>query len=351
MNTLLALLAVLFHIADPASDAIGDGTLTPPTAPLYASSAVFDIRELTLHATDDGELTVVLEMATLERDGDYENGFRSLIADVYLDTAPGGENMLNTPGEWLLEPDETWNYLVRITPDGTYGLAPDMELVDADELVTTVHESQIIVALPSTLLAAEEYEPYAYALTGLYDPFAANLWREVESAPSPWAFSSDAALPTPVLDITAADFDIQAKAFENRVLPKEHVTVSRSLIWIAVMFAGLLIAIVGWLLRLQKRPAAAVTDAASDADVNEDQPTEADVAPAPPARKLELLAPVRPKDSESEDVSENAVEAGTPEDTPADKAPESEPAEPAEPTELADEEDEEIVIPFVERRG
>lgn len=329
MNTVLALLAVLFQIADPASDAIGDGTLNPPTAALYASNAVFDIRELTLHSTDDGQLTVVLEMATLERDEDYENGFRSLIADVYIDSEPGGENALSVPGEWLLEPAETWNYLVRITPDGTYGLNPSDDLTDAQSLTTEVHETQIVITLPSGVRVAEEYEPYAYALTGLYDPFAAELWRAVSPAPSAWSFSSPAALPTPVLDITAPDIDVQESAFENRVMPKEHVTISRELIWVVVMFAGLLIAIVGWVLRLQKRPA--VPGAAADEPVAPDEAASEAAAVPVRARKWELLAPVKPTEAEAVAAQEEASDAAT--------APK--PDDPA---------DDEIVIPFVERR-
>lgn len=325
MNTLLALLTVLFQIADPASDAIGDGTLQPPTAAIYASNAVFDVRNLSLRSTADGELTVVLEMAALERDEAYENGFQSLIADVYIDTEPDGENALLTPGEWLLEPAETWNYLVRITPDGTYGLTPGDELTDAVSLTTELHETQIVITLPRSLRIAEEYEPYAYALTGLYDPFAADLWRAVSATPSPWSFSSDAALPTPVLDITAPDIDVQESAFQNRVMPKEHVTVSRSLVWVVVMFAGLLIAIAGWVLRLQKRPAvtAVTADPVAEPTVAPDS-AGADASVAKPARKLELLAPVKPVEQL---ISESAKR------------------------EVDDVDDEEIVIPFVERRG
>lgn len=351
MNTLLALLTVLFTITDPPSDAIGDGTLTPPTAALYASSAVFDIHELTLQGTNDGELLVSLTLAELEKDADYANGFRSLVADIYLDVAPGGENALVTPGEWLLEPDEGWQYLVRITPDGTYGFTPGTEPHNAELLPTEIDGTTVLVHLPTSLRVAEEYEPYAYALTGLYDPFAADAWRAVSNVPSPWSFSSDALVPNPVLDITAPDFEQQEAAMEHRVLPKQHVTISHSLAWVAVMIIGLLVAVVGWILRFQKRAAPAEISASAEEREPADEATDEIATEA--AAEAETIAD--DADEPTGDVEEPADDV----DEPAEDAAEETAEDPAE--ELAeeapevaqeapqDDDDDEIIIPFVER--
>ena len=391
MNTLLALLTVLFSITDPPSDAIGDGSLTPPTGALYASSAVFDIHELTLQSTDDGELVVVLTMAELDKDADYINGFRSLVADVYIDIAPDGENALYTPGEWLLEPGEGWEYLVRLTPDGTYGFEPGVTSDGAELLATEVDGSTLFVYLPTALRVAEDYEPYAYALTGLYDPFSADSWRAVASVASPWSFSSDAEVPNPVLDLTAPDFEQQEAAMQNRVLPKQHVTISHSLWWVVVMLAGLVIAVVGWVLRFQKRPAPAPEPEQADVAAEEEPQPDAEAAPA------EELSPDAETDDESstdtdtehepsaepevdsedeqepetepeavassEDESSESAEDMPEPDEPSEKEPEADPeealdhdadSEPEPDTtksarERADPDDDEIIIPFVER--
>lgn len=345
MNTLLALLTVLFTITDPPSDAIGDGTLTPPTAALYASSAVFDIHDLTLQGTDDGELLVSLTLAELEKDADYANGFRSLVADIYLDVAPGGENALYTPGEWLLEPGEGWQYLVRITPDGTYGFTPGTESQNAELLPTEIDGTTVLVHLPISLRVGEEYEPYAYALTGLYDPFAADAWRAVSSVASPWSFSSDAAVPNPVLDITAPNFEQQEAAMEHRVLPKQHVTISHSLGWVAVMIMGLLVAVVGWILRFQKRAAPAEVSASAEEREQAEEATDEIAAEEMAAEVPAEEAADEPTDEPLEDTAEETGEEA-PEDATEELAEE---ATEAATKEAPQDNDDEIIIPFVER--
>jgi hypothetical protein len=47
---LLALAAL--HLQDPIGDAVGDGSLAPPTAPVYADLADFDLERVTLEEGD-----------------------------------------------------------------------------------------------------------------------------------------------------------------------------------------------------------------------------------------------------------------------------------------------------------
>lgn len=359
MNTLLALLTVLFSITDPPSDAIGDGTLTPPSAVLYASNAVFDIHELALQSTSDGELIIALTLAELDTDSGFANGFTSVVADVYIDIAPGGENALATPGEWLLEPNEGWQYLARITPDGTYGMAPGTAQQDADLLQTELSGSTLVVYLPTDLRVADEYEPYAYALTGLYDPFSPDSWRAVSPIASPWSFSSEAEVPNPVLDITAPNFEQQEAAMEHRIMPKQHVTVSRSLVWVVVMFAGLVVAIAGWVLRLQKRSepqsepepepksepeSEPSSEVAAEPELTaEPETAEPDAEVTPEPEQAAETAPEVPTDSalETDEESTETAEVSDQLDTPE--------AASEEAGEVASEDDDEIIIPFVER--
>lgn len=153
LPTILALLAL--SVTDPSGDAFGDGTLSPPTAPIYADTAVFDIRAVELAAVDGGtRLSVSLgslglvggdgvpDGGSAEPDGTEEQpvadpadpavaddqaelvgevpltGFLPTVIDVYLVGAgPGFSETL--PGPDLDFPTGTaWQYAVRITSDG-----------------------------------------------------------------------------------------------------------------------------------------------------------------------------------------------------------------------------------------
>lgn len=157
LPTILALLAL--SVTDPSGDAFGDGTLSPPTAPIYADTAVFDIRAVDLAAVDGGtRLSVSLgslglvggdgvpesgpDGGSAEPDGTEEQpvadptdpavaddqpelvgevpltGFLPTVIDVYLVGAgPGFSETL--PGPDLDFPTGTaWQYAVRITSDG-----------------------------------------------------------------------------------------------------------------------------------------------------------------------------------------------------------------------------------------
>ncbi|MBX3139797.1 MAG: hypothetical protein KF875_03525 [Trueperaceae bacterium] len=157
LPAILALVAL--SVADPSGDAFGDGTLTPPTAPVYADTAVFDIRAVDLTAVSGGtRLSVALGSlgsagggagagaarsedapAPVDEEGDPAppdggqqdelvaevplTGFLPAVVDVYLVGAgPGFTATL--PGPDLDFPTGTaWQYAVRISSDGAYLVA------------------------------------------------------------------------------------------------------------------------------------------------------------------------------------------------------------------------------------
>lgn len=156
LPVILALVALT--VPDPSGDAFGDGTLTPPTAPVYADTAVFDIRAVELTAAAGGtRLSVSLgslgsaggdapafdgaaggetgpspgaeEGDPTPPDGDQQgdlvvevplSGFLPTVVDVYLVAAgPGFTETLTGPD--LDFPNGTaWQYAVRISSDGAY---------------------------------------------------------------------------------------------------------------------------------------------------------------------------------------------------------------------------------------
>ena len=61
MTLPIALALVALSLADPSGDAFGDGTLTPPTAPIYANAAALDIQSVDLETVPSGtRLSVTL---------------------------------------------------------------------------------------------------------------------------------------------------------------------------------------------------------------------------------------------------------------------------------------------------
>ena len=122
MIHLIVLAAALLHLQDPAGDAVGDGTLAPPTAPVYANASDFDLQSVTV--TDDAKLTVRVTLGSLSDPGHLPNGFSNAVVEVYLDTGTGGAHAL-LPGSGLTMPTKRgWNVALRATGDQVYAVTP-----------------------------------------------------------------------------------------------------------------------------------------------------------------------------------------------------------------------------------
>src|SRR5690606_31530245 len=63
LATVLALLSLT--LTDPTGDAIGDGTLNPPTSPIYANSALFDLQAVELEVSEGGVAVLKVTMGAL----------------------------------------------------------------------------------------------------------------------------------------------------------------------------------------------------------------------------------------------------------------------------------------------
>lgn len=164
---LAALLALLsLTITDATGDAIGDGTLDPPTAPVYANLAVFDLQAVDLQVAEDGSAVLSVTMGALgpaatvaasEATGSGEeagsdaagseppadvaelspeeaaaalaaeadqfdiSGLLAVI-DVYLDTGvDGAEQTLRGPN-MVFPIGSSWRNAVRISAEGAWGV-------------------------------------------------------------------------------------------------------------------------------------------------------------------------------------------------------------------------------------
>lgn len=246
----LTLLADPSGVLAQTTDAYGDGTLRPPTAPRYADPALYDLVDVRLLAGDPIRVTVTL--GAVDGAQGLPLGITQPIVEVYLDTGPGGAEML-LPGSGLSMPlGDGWQLALRVTGDGAYGwLADDGGAIDPASpfpLDAYLDGRELTLLTP---FPRPEEAPRIYAISGVYDPFGPDGWRALTRTESAWAFSSPTQV-APVVDVFPADPATRAAALLRGELPR--IGRPRSLIvgswpWFALMALGLLVAVAGVVLR------------------------------------------------------------------------------------------------------
>lgn len=386
MTLPVVLALVALSLADPSGDAFGDGGLTPPTAPVYAETAVFDLQSVDLEATEGGtRLTVTLgslgpaagTAGADEEPGDPAQaapgldatetepeapltGFLPSIVDVYLGEAEDGPDRTLAGPDLLFPQGAGWRYAVRLTGDGAFfvdhegGGAPTVPPPD-EEAEPTPDDGGVdaLVRHPlevfSTGTSLVVYLPFelpedvaVQALVGVYDPFSSTGWRPLAPARSPWAFSGPGTQASPVVDLLARDAAAQRDALQSGVLPRRSAPAAMWTVpWLWLVVGGLLIAATGLVLRARvPRPASAAASesAASAAATGAGEPPEAGVD-----GDTEPLAPAdpggRPGDASGGEHGDDL--AGDP-----DAAPDGDLAEDLDEDDLNDEDlDDELIDP------
>lgn len=249
MIHLLVLAVAALHLQDPAGDAVGDGTLAPPTAPVYANTSDFDLQSVTL--TSDPTLTVRVQLGSLSDAAKLPNGFSNPVIEVYLDTAPGGAQQLLPGSSMAMPPKHGWEIALRATGDEAYAVEAQTQGSPASwpRLPVTVDVQGNAVTLSTSLPRPKRAD--VYALTGVYDPFTNDAWRPLTSGVSPWAFSS-ASQQVPVVDVLASSQSAQRREIDSGVL-SPYRSPLHGLGWLVLMVVGLITAAAGLVLRRRVR--------------------------------------------------------------------------------------------------
>lgn len=260
MIHLLVLAAALLHLQDPAGDAVGDGTLVPPTAPLYANTADFDLQGVTV--SDAKDLTVRVTMGALSNPGGLRNGFSAPVIEVYIDTGSGGASELLPGSGMTMPPKHGWNIALRVTGDEAYAVEAEPEGSPGTwpRLPVTVEVQGTALILRTALPRPDRAE--VYAVVGVYDPFRQDAWRPLTATASPWSFSS----PTqhvPVVDLLAATQGAQRRELDSGVLLPYRAT-TRGVGWLILIVLGLMTAAAGVVLRRRARASGRPPAAADD---------------------------------------------------------------------------------------
>ncbi|NBC96420.1 MAG: hypothetical protein GVY27_08715, partial [Deinococcus-Thermus bacterium] len=241
----LALAALLF--SDPSGDAHGAGDLVPPSAPVYASRAPFDLVEVRIE--DAAELRIEVRLAGIPDPGELPNGLTLPVLDLYLDTADGGrEELLPGPG-MRMPAGRGWELALRVHGDDAYLVRAETADGPVQPVDVRVRGDRLSL---STGVPRPETVRSVQAVTGVYDPFARDGWRPLAASPSPWAFASERPAP-PVIDLLAEDDAAQREALRSFVLPDRRARFG-ALPWLALMATGLAVALAGLLLRRRVPP-------------------------------------------------------------------------------------------------
>lgn len=274
----LAILALL-TLQDPANDALGDGSLSPPTAAIHGSIDPYDIREFAVLAEDT--LAFSVTMGSLSNPLDLPYGFSFPIIEVYFGDGESGASQL-LPGSGMQLDDAGWRYAFRLTGDGLRLFAADLQGEVTDITSTTTLEFSTLgntITVRTPLLRPEILT--IYAITGMYSPFSNTGWQPLSREPAPWAFSGDADYP--VLDVLSSTSEGQQSALATGILSTIRSEPVREPWnpWLTVMLGGVAIAFLGVGGRLVAGRKAVqadtptVTEAApQDSDVSEPLPDD-----------------------------------------------------------------------------
>ena len=301
--SLISLAAALaLSLVDPTGDAAGDGTLEPPTSPVYANAALFDLQELSVaEGTSEGDpATLRVAMGAVEVDESQPAGFNRAVVDVYLDFVDGGADATLAGPGMLMPPGRGWDFAVRVSPRGAFGApAPldDGQAVEWAPLEMALDGDVFVVSLPAEVPSDLD----AYAMSGVYDAFSRDSWRLLASSPSPWSYSGTEQV-VPVIDVIAGDHTTQMRALRAGVLPAPSRQAADGLPWLLLSMAGVLIAATGlWLRRLV---GAAVVSPETAGAMGDPDPEEAPREPDAEAEAEVQASDVEPDPDSQEPIAD-----------------------------------------------
>lgn len=246
-------LATLLTISDPSNDAVGSGTLVPPSSQEFVAGSL-DITEFSLLDADD--LTVELKFASLANPFDRVLGFSFPIIEIYIqdnDQSTGATSSLEGSGMFFPK-GSFWTYALRLTGDKAEVFSWTSEGLKSIEPVSVFSQDNTLtirtrIQTPKALTA--------YGIAGYYTPFSSTGWQSISLTPAPWAYSSTNQ-QSPIVEVISADPQAQVQAINNKVMTA-IASSSPPNYWMYVMIAGLALAILGFLVRLRTRAPQAET--------------------------------------------------------------------------------------------
>jgi C-terminal binding-module, SLH-like, of glucodextranase len=235
----LAAATILFSLADPRGDALGDGAYTLPSR---VEASALDLRIFT--ALDlDGKLEIRLTMDRVTNTENAPNGFSGPIFEVFLAESRGGDEMLGPTG-FLTPPSHGWQYRLsvngftsRLIPSPRRAPVSDGKRVaPSTSLKVRVEGSDVVI---DTDLPAQQYAYWAFV--GVYDPLTPTGFKIPTDRWTPTQLAS--AIPDAPAAVDVLSKGLQLGLYASRVVPAVNEPVTRTSPLLLTGLAGLCIAL------------------------------------------------------------------------------------------------------------
>ena len=292
---LATLFSTLLSVTDPPNDAVGNGSLRPPTALVYRTPGAFDLLEVTVPNTSTFGFNLTL--AQLNNPWELPNGFSLPIIEVYLSGGDAGREGLLPGSGMALPAGATWDYAFRLTGDALTVFAANPEgdaPLDITERVgAQLEKDGNTLTVTTSLPRPRRYS--LYSQVGSYDPFSDTGWRPVERTLSPWAFSSRTQAVR-AIDVVAESFEQQKRAIDSGVLPRVQASPPGDG-WLLLATLGLCVSLVGVVWRFWLPTPASLTPKSSAPSSRVSSGVSSVSEPPQTERRYVPLSPVPPEPS------------------------------------------------------
>jgi C-terminal binding-module, SLH-like, of glucodextranase len=238
-------IAALLTLTDPVGD-VGDGTVHQPTAATERPNGALDVTQLELY--DTAAITFSLSFASLTNPFALSNGFSFPLAEIYIDDHTGTGSTTLLPGsEMRLPGGATWKYAFKLSGDAVQLFEASsngwQDVTSKFAMTLSVQGTSLVVS--SSLPRPKKFD--VYGMVGSYTPFNTTGWMPLSRTESPWAYSSETQ-SKPVIDVIAPTFAAQQIALATGVLPALEPPRATNP-WLFVMLGGVLIAVMGVMVR------------------------------------------------------------------------------------------------------
>ena len=239
VNFALAAATVLFSLADPRGDALGDGGYTLPSR---VEASTLDLRIFT--ALDvNGKLEFRLTMDRVLNAENAPNGFSGPIFEIFVAESRGGEETLGPTG-FLTPPSHGWQY--RLSVNGfTSRMIPSSKRVTAGDPASVVPSLTLKVRTEGSDVVIDTDLPaksYAYwAMVGIYDPLTQTGFKRPVERWTPTQLAS--AIPDAPHAVDVLSKESQVGLYASRIVPAVNEPVTRTSPLLLTGLAGLCLAL------------------------------------------------------------------------------------------------------------
>jgi hypothetical protein len=226
----VAAAAVLFSLADPSGDALGDGGYRLPAG---AEEQAVDLRSFTA-IDDEGRLRFRLGLGRVASANSAPNGFADTQLDVFV-SGPDGERSLGGSG-FMTAQGSGWRYHVSANGWSANFTAAGTAQSPSGETRAHVEGSDVVIETP---IPVGEYR--YWAMVSLFDPLSQDGLRRPLPGSAPFELAAAREGMPAALDVLAEGD--QTGHYASLVLPSVGPDLERSRYLLVAGIAGAVLAL------------------------------------------------------------------------------------------------------------